>query len=294
MHALRRVPLGQRRLLAVTGTDRREFLQGLVTGDLRRLSRERAIWAALLTPQGKYLFDFFLVEGNGDGLLLETDAARAEALRTRLSMYRLRAKVEILDLDDRWEVTAIFGERAPSAFGLPDEPGAARPLGEGVLFVDPRHARLGLRLLLPRGATPPAPIPAAEEVPFAAYEDLRLGLGVPDSRDLVAEKSLPLEFNFFELGGVAFDKGCYIGQEVTARMKHRGRLRKRLLPVEIHGPAKTGDMVVAADGREAGVLRSVLGGRGLALLRLDHLRDELRTGEAVIVPRPPEWLKLQE
>ncbi len=294
MRALRRVSLGQRRLLAVTGADRREFLQGLVTGDLRRLSRERAIWAALLTPQGKYLFDFFLVEGNGDALLLETDAERAEALRARLSMYRLRAKVEILDPGDGWEVTAIFGEGAPSAFGLADEPGAARPLGEGVLFVDPRHLRLGLRLLLPRGPAVPAPVAAVEEAPFAAYEDLRLALGVPDSRDLVVERSLPLEFNFFELGGVAFDKGCYIGQEVTARMKHRGRLRKRLLPVEIRGTAKPGDVVVAAGGREAGTLRSVLGGRGLALLRLDHLRDELRTGEAVILPRPPEWLKLQE
>ena len=294
MGGLRRVELGHRRLLALSGADRRDFLQGLVTGDLHRLSPERAIWAALLTPQGKYLFDFFVLEPDGDRLLLETDAGRASALLARLSMYRLRARVEIADPGEAFAVIAIPGERAPARFDLPAEAGAARRIGEAMLFVDPRHPAMGVRLVLPRGAPLPDPVEAMEETGIEAYEELRLALGIPESTDLVPERSLPLEYNFAELGGVAFDKGCYIGQEVTARMKHRGRLRKRLLPVEVEGPAAPGDPVLAADGREAGELRSVRDRRALALLRLDHLGRELRAGEATIRPRWPEWLKCEE
>ena len=294
MSGLRRVDLAQRCLLAITGDDRRDFLQGLITADLRLLSARRALWGALLTPQGKYLFDFFLLEPDDGRFLLEADARRAPALVRRLSMYRLRARVDIGEPDEESRVIAIMGEEAPARFGLPPEPGAARPLDGGVLFVDPRHPGMGLRLVLPGGAALPDAIAALEEGGTELYEERRLSLGIPETADLLPEKSLPLEYNFAELGGVSFDKGCYIGQEVTARMKHRGRLRKRLLPAEVEGAAASGEPVLAPDGREAGELRSVHGCRALALLRLDHLGQDLRAGEATIRPSWPAWLKEKE
>ncbi len=295
MSTLRRARLEQRAVLAITGEDRRDFLQALITNDVRRLAPERAIWAALLTPQGKYLFDFFLLDAGADGLLLETGAERASALLARLGLYRLRARVEITDVRDRYRVEVVFGEGAAAAFDLAPEAGAARPLGRGMLFVDPRHPDLGLRALLPReeGEAPLAD--RTTEADPGAFDALRLRLGIPEGeKDLVPERSLPLEANFAELGGVDFDKGCFIGQEVTARMKHRGRLRKRLLPVEIRGAAAPGSSVVAADGREAGELRSVAGDHGLALLRLDRLQGPLHAGEAAVIPHWPAWLKKKE
>ncbi len=295
MRTLRRARLEQRAVLALAGEDRRDFLQALLSNDLRKLAPQRALWAALLTPQGKYLFDFFLLDAGTRGLLLETAAERASALLARLGLYRLRARVEIADVSERYRVEAIFGEAAAAAFDLPPEAGAARAFGGGMLFVDPRHPDLGLRAILPREETGTLLADRTTEADPAAYEMLRLELGIPEGeKDLVPEKSLPLEANFAELGAVDFDKGCFIGQEVTARMKHRGRLRKRLLPVEIRGAATPGSPVIAGDGREAGELRSLAGNRGLALLRLDRLDGPLRAGEATIIPHWPAWLKKEE
>ncbi|MEA1674228.1 folate-binding protein [Nitrospirillum sp. BR 11163] len=263
--------LADRGVLALTGPDARVFLQGLITNDVRRVSPSQAIYALLLTAQGKFLHELFLtaqVDAGGDEtLLIETEAARAPDLLRRLSMYKLRSKVALTDGSARWAVGVALdgavGDAAPGAAWT-----IATPEGPAIAYVDPRHAGLGLRLLLPR--------PLAESLPDAAdaYARRRLELGVPDgSRDLVPEKSIPLENGMDSLSAVAFDKGCYMGQELTARTHYRALIRKRLMRVTaIDGQAlpPAGTPVVWGD-RDVGEMRSSLGAQGLAVLRIEDV-----------------------
>jgi folate-binding protein YgfZ len=193
-------------------------------------------------------------------------------------MYRLRAKVTIEDRSDALAVVAILGVDA----GLPDERGATRALGHGIVAVDPRLTALGARAVLPVEdvASTMAEL-GASPLPAAAYEACRLAHGVPaSSDDLVVQKSLLLESNFVELAGVAFDKGCYVGQELTARTKYRALVRKRLLPVRVDGPLPAPGTPLLLSGREAGEMRSAAGDRGMALVRLDSLAKEMPVLEA--------------
>jgi len=283
------VVLEDRGVLAIGGPDRASFLQGLVSNDAAKIGPGRAIYAALLTAQGKYLHDFMLVE-IGETIWLDGEAARLADLKRRLTMYRLRSKVTIDERPDL-AVAAIYGG---DVWG---EPGAAEPLGEGVVFVDPRLAALGARAIPPREQTGDAlRDKGATPGDFAEYDRLRLGLGVPDgSRDLVLDKSILLESGFEELHGVDWEKGCYIGQELTARTKYRGLIKKRLFPVRIDGPAPEPGTIVTLDGQEAGEMRSSRDGTGLALLRLEAVgKNRLMAGDARIVPTMPGWMRLPE
>jgi hypothetical protein len=290
------VLLDDRGILAVSGPDRRPFLQGLVSNDVDKVSPTAARYAAFLTAQGKYLHDFMMVEAS-ESIWLEAEAARLVDLKRRLSMYRLRAKVS---LDERPDlcVAAVFGADAPAVLGLSSEPGAARSFGSGVAFVDPRLAELGVRAILPRAGTRVVLADAGiAETTFDSYDRLRLSLGIPDgSRDLVLEKSILLESGFDELNGVDWQKGCYIGQELTARTKYRGLIKKRLMPVTIDGPTPAPGTVVTADGREIGDMRSSRDGVGLALLRTEPVREgkTLAAGEATLVPVRPAWMRLED
>jgi hypothetical protein len=290
------VLLDDRGILAVSGPDRRPFLQGLVSNDVDKVSPTAARYAALLTAQGKYLHDFMMVEA-GESIWLDAEAARLGDLKRRLSMYRLRAKVS---LDERSDlcVAAIFGADALTAVGLPSEAGAARPFGSGIAFVDPRLGALGARAILPcEEASASLADASIAEAGFGSYDRLRLSLGIPDgSRDLVLEKSILLESGFDELNGVDWQKGCYIGQELTARTKYRGLIKKRLMPVRIEGPPPASGAVVTADGREIGEMRSSRDGAGLALLRTEavHEGKTLAAGEATLVPVRPAWMRLED
>ena len=289
------VLLDDRGILAVSGPDRRPFLQGLVSNDVDKVSPTAARYAALLTAQGKYLHDFMIAEAC-ESLWLDAEAARLGDLQRRLSIYRLRAKVA---LDERPDlcVAAIFGPDAFITLGLPDEPGAAQPFGSGVVFVDPRLAALGARAILPRNEARALFADAGiAEAGFDSYDRLRLSLGIPDgSRDLMLEKSILLEAGFDELNGIDWQKGCYIGQELTARTKYRGLVKKRLMPVRIEGPAPIPGTAVIADGREVGEMRSSRDGLGLALLRIEQLREgeRLTAGEATLVPLRSAWVRFE-
>jgi folate-binding protein YgfZ len=288
------VRLDDRGVLAVSGPDRRGFLQGLVSNDVSRVDAAQARYAALLTAQGKYLHDFMMVEQEG-AILLEAERARLADLKRRLAMYRLRAKAT---LDERLElaVAAVIGDGAFSAVGLPAEPGMARSFAGGLAFVDPRLAALGARCILPVETLAPALLAAGlQEAPLETYDIMRLSLGVADgSRDMVLEKSILLEAGFDELNGVDWNKGCYIGQELTARTKYRGLIKRRLVPVTISGPAPPPGTPLFADGREVGEMRSSRDRRGLALLRTDLARAgrPLSAGEALLTPEPPAWMRL--
>ncbi|BBK31067.1 hypothetical protein EDC65_1491 [Stella humosa] len=290
--------LDQRAVLTVSGPDRRAFLQGLVSNDVERVGPDRAIHAALLTPQGKFLYDLFIVEA-GETLLLDVEAGRRVDLLKRLSMYRLRSKVTLADGGDDWSVVALFGDGAGIPFGLADQPGLAAPAGGGVAFVDPRLAALGLRAILPRHEAENVALARGfAAVPFANYDRLRLAHGVPDgSRDLPVDKAILLESGFDELNGVDWKKGCYMGQELTARTKYRGLVRKRLMPVAIDGPVPAPGTPLLFDGKDAGEMRSGIDGLGLALVRLEAAEAAaaagrpLEAGPSRLVPQRPEWAR---
>jgi folate-binding protein YgfZ len=289
---------GDRGVLEVAGEDRQTFLQGLVSNDVTKATATRAIHAALLTPQGKYLHDFHIV-ALGDALYLDGEAARLADLKKRLGMFRLRSKVTLTDVSDALAAVVAFGDGAAARFGLPEEPGAAAAFADGVAYVDPRLAALGVRLLLPRAALPAA-LDGLGLVPGddAAYDRLRLGHGVPDgSRDLQTDKAILLEAGFDELHGIDWNKGCYMGQELTARTKYRALIKKRLLPVGVDGTLPAPGTLVMLRDAEAGEIRSGRDGMALALLRLDAVDEAARTGEpltaagARLSATRPDWMK---
>jgi folate-binding protein YgfZ len=287
--------LHQRGLLTVAGEDRGAFLQGLISNDITKVDGTRAIYSGFLTAQGRYLHDFFVAE-IGDTFYLDCERARLDDLRRRLSLYKLRAKVSLAAVGDAMAVVALFGPGTVQALGLPEEAGSAQPLKGGVVFVDPRLVGLGARAIVPRDAISVFAEKGYKPGSFEAYDALRLSLGVPDgSRDLTVEKALLLENGFDELNGVDWKKGCYVGQELTARMKYRALTRKRLTPVRIEGPAPQPGTAVMLDDQEAGEMRSVHGTLGLALLRLEVLEQAEKDGKALtagsarVTPVKPAW-----
>jgi folate-binding protein YgfZ len=254
-------PLSSRALVRVSGPDWRSFLQGLLTQDVETLAPGELRFAALLTPQGKLLFDLFVLQ-NGESALLDVAADRREALIQRLSMYRLRAKVEVTADDGRVWAT------------WPSVP-------EGWL-ADPRLKALGGRAY---GAAPTATT-AAE----ADYQAWRLSLGVPDpAADCQPDRTYPIEANFDLLNAIDFHKGCFVGQETTSRMKRRGLIKTRTLPIAFDGPAPAfGAEVLTADDLRAGEVLSGGEDRAMALLRLDRIEGAALSvdGRSVRVERP--------
>ncbi len=276
-----------RGIVAVTGDDRRTFLQGLVSQDVDRISETRAVYGAFLTPQGKYLHDFCLAE-LGERLILDGEPGRADELVTRMKRFKLRAKVELAPANDL-TVFAILGDDALSALDLEAKTGAARRLGDGIAFVDPRAVELGCRLVLPTENAPAvlAKLPLERDT-REAYESLRIRLGVPDgARDMEVEKSTLLECSFDTLNGIDWDKGCYVGQEVTARMKYRGLVKRQLVPVSIEGTSPEPGTVIFSDGKQVGEIRSIHDGIAIAFIRSDALGGsdsgpELTAGDATV------------
>jgi folate-binding protein YgfZ len=271
-----------RSVIAVGGPDRVEFLQGLTT----KVAPGRAIWAALLTPQGRFLNDMFVADGGNDTLLLETERAHAPALARKLSLYKLRSKVTVEDRGAAMEVAVVFGPCAAKIL----------PVEGATAFPDSRLADLGVRVLAPVGqATALLAARGFAAAPLEAYDALRLERGVPDgSRDLVVEKALLLENGFDELNGVDWQKGCYMGQELTARTKYRALIRKRLFPVDVEGALPAPGTTILLDGREVGELRSGSGQRALAMLRTEVAGGDAKlfAGDVRIVPKIPAWMRL--
>ncbi|HXQ12007.1 MAG TPA: folate-binding protein [Caulobacteraceae bacterium] len=236
--------LKNRALVSVAGPDWRTFLQGLLSQDVEALKPGALRFGALLNPQGKLLFDLFIL-GREDGCWLDVAADRRETLVQRLSIYRLRAKVEITTID-----AAVW------ALWDGGDGGAA----------DPRQAALGRR------AYGEAPV-GADIVDETAHDAMRLALGVPDpGRDSPPETDYPIEANFDLLNGIDFQKGCFVGQETTSRMKRRGHIKNRMVPITFDGPPPPFGAEVLADGRlRAGEVRSGVDGHAIALLRIDRI-----------------------
>ena len=267
--------LTDRAAIALAGEDAGNFLQGLITNDIEKATDGHALYAALLTPQGKILFDF-IVAKDGERYLLDCAAERADELAKRLGFYRLRAKVEIARTD--LGVAAIWGDG---------------PLkNTGIVFTDPRLPALGQRVIAPSVELPTA------NATLADYHSHRISLGVPDSADLPPDSMFALDAGFEELHGVSFTKGCFIGQEVTARMKHRTTARRRMLIAEGNTPLPAPGTPLIAQGADIGALATAQGTRGLALVRLDRLADAetarapMTANGTTVILRRPDWLRM--
>ncbi len=284
-----------RGFIAVSGPDARTFLQGIVTNDVGAVGPATAQYGAMLTPQGRVMWDFVLAEIDSR-LVLQCEADRLPAFLKRLSMYRFRAEATVEDGSAEFAAVVFPGAAALAALDLGDNAGAARPWHGGSLFADPRLPALGARAIVAKSALDAA----LAETGFDAgerdaYDQLRLSLGVPSGAvDLPPEKALPLEVGFDELHGVSWTKGCYMGQELTARMNYRALVKKRLLPVAIDGPAPEPGSPVELDGKAVGEMRSSNGALGLAYLRLEAATagTPLSCGGAALRPQFPPWLKL--
>jgi folate-binding protein YgfZ len=264
-----------RAVIELAGEDRVGFLQGLVSNDVAEAAPGRAVWTALLTPQGKYLADFFIfadgILTDGGRLLLDAERAQVPMLVQRLTRFRLRSKVTIREAVELSVYAAWDGTPADATLAAPD----------------PRLPDAGWRVI----AAVPLPANASE----GDWDNHRLMLGLPDgTRDLEPEKTVLLEAGFDELHGVSWSKGCYMGQELTARTKYRGLVKRRLVPVTIDGPLPDPGTPALRDGAEAGTMRSGRGSIGLAVLRLDALDAELACGEARLTARVPGWMRLPE
>lgn len=298
-----------RGLLRLGGADAQSLLQSLVTADLTGLATDRAVYTALLTPQGKYLFDFHVSlaadpgsDGSGETggaaggtaggtMLLEAAGDRLADLERRLTLYRLRASVTIEPVAPQPAVAIVFGDDAATVAGLPATPGAMRHSGALTLMLDPRLAALGVRLYGPAASIESwLQAEGIETAPPAVFARHRIALAVPvGGVDLLLDKTIMLEAGLDQLGAVAFDKGCFVGQELTARTHYRGLVKRRLVPVLLEDAVVEPGFAIMAGEVEAGEIRSVAPGMALALLRLDRLGEPLAAGGGTVHPRPAPW-----
>ena len=260
---LRIARLDSRALIRVSGPDARPFLHNLLTQDVETLADGELRFGALLSPPGRLLFDLFLI-GEGDGVLLDVAAERRETLLQRLSMYKLRARVTI-EVDDR----PVFASWPEVADGF---------------TADPRAPGLGGRCY---GGAPEATAPEAD------WQAHRLAIGVPDpAADAPSDKTYPIEADFDLLNGIDFAKGCFVGQETTSRMKRRGVIKTRMLPIAFDGPPPPfGSEILNGDLR-AGEVLSGIDGAAMALLRLDRLEGALMVDGRPVTVRRPDWTGL--
>ena len=255
--------LSNRGVLRLTGEDRKNFLQGLITNDIHLLTPFHSLYTALLNPQGKFLHDFFLVEER-ETIFLETGKDQLEPLKKRLSLYKLRAQVILEDISD---VCAVFVMSATQD----SVPGQTETWQRGVRFIDPRLSLLGARGIMPYKKFPSS----------FMYQDM------------IPERSIPLETGLQDLNAVSWTKGCYLGQELTARTRYRGEIRKRLLPVEIASDSFDATQpILDLKGGKAGELYSFQGTRGIARLRLEKLKGHLFINSVPLTAHIPSWIHL--
>ena len=239
-------PLPNRGVLRLSGPDKAAFLQGLISNDVSKVA-SGAVYACLLTPQGKFLHDFFIVE-NGDDWLIDCEYDRRADLLKRLLMYKLRSQIEMQDVSGQFQVCAAF----------------EKPDAEPMIFTDPRHSQMGWRII----STVLSHQPALN----SDYETKRIALLIPGgSRDMEINKDLIMEFNLDKLNGVDFNKGCYLGQEMTSRMFFRDLIKRQLIRVAIEGTAPAPHTPLLQNDKEIGVMKTSCNDHGLALMRKDAL-----------------------
>ena len=282
--------LPDRGVVKVVGEDARKFLNGLITTDAGKVTPQRAVYAALLTPQGKIMVDMIITEAppeDGGGFFIDCPRALARMLTERLNFYKLRAKVMVEDLSELLGVMALWDGAGTTDYGL--------------CYADPRLPALGVRCMLPpQQAAEAAADLGASPVDAAQYEAHRIVHAIPrGGLDFNFNEAFPHEADLDQLNGVDFEKGCYVGQEVVSRVEHRGTARKRVVPVTFEDFAPEAGVPVMAGETAVGIMGSSVrgGGRGLAMLRLDRIGDALAAGQTLVAggvaltPVKPDWAR---
>jgi folate-binding protein YgfZ len=277
--------LPQRSIINISGEDAIEFLQGLISNDARPLEAGKAVYAAMLTPQGKFLHDFFLVPWQGK-ILVDIYSPRSADFLNRLKIYRLRSKVAI-ELNESLSAFALWGGELEEA-----------EQEDYKIYRDPRLDEMGFRAIGAKDAMNDfSEKYQLEQGTQDEYESLRIALGVPDTRDMIIEKSLLLEYGFEQLHGLDFSKGCYVGQEVTARSKFRGQVRKPLYMVSSDSNLPEIGTQITAGDKSIGELRTSLGGKGMALVNREAYEEAEKNGIPLLCGgikislALPEWMK---
>lgn len=273
------IPLPHRTAIRISGSDRATFLQGLISNNIEKASDTQAIYALMLTPQGKFLYDFFIVTQD-ESHLLDIPAAHKDTILKKLKMYKLRSDVIIEDLSDTHECSALLGENVWAEIEEKTA-GLIHGFCKGVAYSDPRSTKLFARSFIEKENH----YQSFEAKEFSKgniedYERLRITAAIPSAdEDMISEKSFPLDFGFDKLGAIDFNKGCYVGQEVTARMHHRSDLKKALYQVKTDTASSlpASGSAVTADGHKLGELRSSVGHIGLALLRKEEVDKYINT-----------------
>ena len=263
---MRAAILPERSVVRLSGADAAHFLNNLVTAEVAKLAAGEARFAGLLTPQGKILFDFFVVgcaPEEGGGYALDAPAALAGGIAERLQFYKLRAKIAVEPRPDLAVVAVLDGKPADDL---------------GLVYADPRHPGLGTRVILPREG---AEVALRDFTPVEAevWQEQRIAIGVPEGgKDFIYSDTFPHEAAMDALHGVDFEKGCFIGQEVVSRMQHRGGARKRVTPVAYEHVAPAEGVEIFAGGKPVGFMGSAANGLGLAMLRLDRVEEAMKAG----------------
>ena len=287
--------LEDRGILFIQGTDTKEFLQNLITNDINKVDEANSCFASLLTPQGKYLFDFLVVE-HKKGYFIDCEKKQIEELFKQLNIYKFRSDIEILNLSNEFVVAAFSYEKFISFDRAKDLPGNTFKYREDPVFLDPRHKKLGGRLIInleklhlslkkmDLDSTDP------EEYYKLSYE-----LGIPQKNtEKLRNKLFGIECNFEELNGIDFKKGCYIGQENTSRIKLRNKLSKRLLPIQlIEGKLIESSPIKNNDNKIGKVLINNQYPFAIVKYLSDYFdpKIEYKSEEAVLKIIKPDWIK---
>lgn len=258
--------LTDRVVITLKGPERYSLLQGIITNNTDKLGENDALYSALLTPQGKYLYDFFLFEAD-ETIYLDCEKTVLTKLFQKLLMYRLRSNVEIIDQSENF---IILNSKVKQ---------------QGISYLDPRHFEMGYRSIVEK-------IPEGDGI--LEYHAKRIKLGIAEGTyDYIPEKSIILEGHFENLDGVDFEKGCYVGQEVIARMKYRGKIKKQMFPVKLSGPApEFGTDITDSNGNKIGDIRSHSGEYAIALFRIDKMEMDKSyiCGDIQVTPFKPDWI----
>jgi len=271
--------LNSRDLLRISGEDATAFLHGLVTCDIEHLKAGEIVFGALLSPQGKILFDFFILAST-NGFILDVDHTMSDDLTKRLMFYRLRAKVDIGPMDERTSVYAINGNLPPDLTEI---------VADGVIVIDPRRSEMGARAYLRR-------VPDNGDMGILSnFHQNRILVGMPEGgTDFAFGDAFPHEVLMDQFKGVDFAKGCYVGQEVVSRMQHRGTARKRIIMISSDQPLPKSGCEILVAGKTVGEITSTHGKNGLAMVRLDraiahHRGEPALAGSQVVQLAIPEW-----
>jgi len=286
--------LEDRGILFVQGKDAKEFLQNIITNDINKVNEATSCFASLLTPQGKYLFDFLIIK-HKNGYFLDCEKLQIENLYNQLTLYKLRSKIEILNLSNEFVVGALSNEKFLEFEGAKNLPGFTIKYKNDPIFLDPREKELGARIII-----------NLEKLNLSLKQlDLKTSdtdeyykfsheIGIPQKNtDQLKNKIFGIECNFEELNGIDFKKGCYVGQENTARIKLKNKLSKRLLPIQlIKGELK--DEIIQYNNNEVGKVL-IKNNFPFALIKFSNenfeIKNEFKCGNAIIKIIKPNWMK---